>query len=79
MREVLIGSTRMLIPGILSGLVLAAGVARVVRYVFIGVNVLNPTTYLVVASLQVMIVAVACVAPALKASRVDPMVALRTD
>lgn len=79
MRDVLLGSTKMLIPGIAIGLLLAAGAARLVRFVFIGVNVLNPTTYLVVAIVEVLIVVFACVAPAVKASRVDPLVALRSE
>ena len=79
MRDVLISSTRMLIPGISLGLLLAAGAARLVRYIFIGVNVLNPATYLVVAVVQVMIVIMACLAPAIRASRVDPLIALRAE
>jgi hypothetical protein len=79
MREVLIGSTRLLIPGMLAGLLLAAAAARLVRIVFIGVNVLNPTTYVVVALVQVLIVVVACLGPALRASRVDPLIALRSE
>jgi len=47
--------------------------------VFIGVNVLNPATYLIAALLQVLIVLVACIAPAIRASRVDPLTALRAE
>lgn len=78
-RDVLFGSTRMLIPGMTVGVLLAAGAARFVRYVFIGVNVLNPSTYVVVAIVQVAIVLVACIAPAITASRIDPLVALRAE
>ena len=35
--------------------------------------------YLAVALAQGAVVAVACIGPALRASRVDPLVALRTD
>jgi predicted permease len=79
MRDVLLGSTRMLIPGVTIGLLLTAAAARLVRYIFIGVNVLNPATYLVVAILQVVIVLVACIGPAIRASRVDPLIALRSE
>jgi len=79
MRDVLLGSTKMLIPGITIGLLLAAAAARLVRYLFIGVNVLNPATYLIVAIVQVLIVVTACMWPAIKASRVDPLIALRTE
>jgi predicted permease len=76
--DVLGGSARLLVPGLLAGTLIAAGGARLVQAAFIGVNVLNPITYLAVALLECAVVIVACVAPALRASRVDPLVALRT-
>ena len=79
MRDVLLSSTRMLVPGLTIGLLLAAGVAQLVRFMFIGVNVLNPTTYLIVAVIQVVIVVIACIGPAVRASRVDPLTALRAE
>jgi ABC-type antimicrobial peptide transport system permease subunit len=79
MRDVLLSSTRMLIPGITIGLLLAAGAAQLVRFMLIGVNVLNPSTYLVVAVIQVLIVVIACIGPAVRASRVDPLTALRAE
>ncbi len=79
MHEVLRSSVAMLVPGIAIGLLLAAAAARLVRFIFIGVNVLNPWTYLIVAAAQVLIVLIACVGPAIRASRVDPLVALRMD
>jgi len=79
MRDVLVSSTRMLIPGVTIGLLLAAGVAQLVRFMFIGVNVLNPATYLIVAVIQVAIVVIACIGPAIRASRVDPLTALRSE
>ena len=79
MRDVLRGSVAMLVPGVIVGLLLAAAAARLIRVVFIGVNVLNPTTYLVVALVETAIVVIACIGPALKASRVDPLIALRSE
>src|SRR5262249_6608600 len=77
--DVLRGSARLLAPGLAAGLVVAAILAQLARAALIGVNVLNPTTYLVVALLQSAIVVLACVRPALKASRVDPLIALRSE
>ena len=57
----------------------AAGVARLTQAVFLGVNVLDPLVYLGVALAHAVIVVVACIGPALRASRLDPVVALRTD
>ncbi|HWI18385.1 MAG TPA: ABC transporter permease [Vicinamibacterales bacterium] len=79
MRDVLASSIRMLIPGVIIGLVLAAAAAQLARFMFIGVNVLNPATYVVVALVQTGIVVIACIAPALRASRVDPLTALRAE
>jgi predicted permease len=77
--EVLKSSVVLLIPGLLTGLLLAAAAARLTRAVFLGVNVLNPSVYLAVALAHCLIVVVACIGPALRASRLDPLVALRTD
>lgn len=77
LREVLESSVRMLIPGVMVGVLLAAAAARLAQFMFVGVNVLNPMTYVAVAALQAAIVLIACVGPALRAARIDPLVALR--
>jgi putative ABC transport system permease protein len=77
--DVLRSSLALLLPGLAIGTILAASVARLIQVVFLGVNVLNPLTYLAVALLQTIIVIVACLAPALRAARVDPLVALRAE
>lgn len=79
MAEVLRSAGRLLVPGLVVGLLLAAGLAQLAQSVLIGVNVLNPLSYLAVALVQGAIVAFACLAPALRASRVDPLVALRAE
>lgn len=76
--DVLKSSVAMLLPGLIGGTVLAAGVARLARVAFIGVDVLNPMTYLAVALLECVVVIAACIGPALRASRVDPLIALRS-
>jgi len=77
--EVLRGSLSLLLPGLATGTLLAAVVARLVQVIFVGVNVLNPITYLGVALLEVTIVLAASIAPAVRAARVDPLVALRAE
>ncbi|HEX2453872.1 MAG TPA: ABC transporter permease [Vicinamibacterales bacterium] len=77
--EVLRGSLSLLVPGLVTGTLLAAALARLVQSIFVGVNVLNPLTYLAVAVLECGIVIAASVGPALRASRVDPLVALRAE
>ena len=76
---VLKDTARLLGPGLIVGMLLAVAAAQLIRVVFIGVNVLNPTTYLLVALAQSAIVLAACTAPALRAARVDPLLALRAE
>lgn len=77
--DVLGSSAALLFPGLIAGTLIAAGAARLVQAAFVGVNVLNPLTYVAVALLECAIVVVACISPALRASRVDPLVALRSE
>lgn len=79
MTDVLGSSARLLVPGLVIGILLAAAGARLIQALFLGVNVLNPATYLAVALIECAIVLVACIGPALRASRVDPLVALRSE
>ncbi len=78
LRDVLTSGLWMLVPGLIAGLVFAATGARLAQVVFVGVNVLNPITYLAVALLQAAIVLLACIGPALAslAGRSDPGAAL---
>jgi putative ABC transport system permease protein len=77
--DVLKGSIALLVPGLITGLMLAAAAARLTQALFVGVNVLNPLIYLAVALAQCAIVVLACIGPALRASRMDPLAALRMD
>ena len=54
-------------------------VSRREHAIFVGVNVLNPLVYLGVAAMQGGIVLIACLGPALRAARIDPLLALRGD
>ena len=76
--EVLKGGAALLVPGLMAGTLVAAVVARLAQAIFVGVNVLNPATYLAVALLEAVVVVAACIGPALRAARVDPIVALRS-
>jgi len=65
--------------GVVSGLVVAFAVSRVLSSLVFGVEVRDPLTYVAVAIGLGIVALVACVIPARKASRVDPIVALRYD
>jgi putative ABC transport system permease protein len=65
--------------GIGAGIVGALAFSRVLASLVFDVPVRDPLTYLVVAFTLTIVAFAACVIPARKASRVDPMVALRCD
>lgn len=77
--NVLRDTARMFLPGLVAGTLLAAALAQLLRVAFYGVDVLNPLTYLAVGLLETLIVLVASIRPALQASRVDPLKALRSE
>ena len=65
--------------GIAIGLVLAAGLSQVIRKFLFGVTATDGLTFAVVAVLFTAVAAAASLVPARRASRVDPMVALRSE
>jgi predicted permease len=67
----------MLIAGVLVGLPLAYVLARVSESLLFGVKASNPAIYLVGLVLIAVVAVVACYVPARRATRVDPLVALR--
>ena len=79
--------TRVLVPrwprlaafGIVIGLAAAVAVTRVMRSMLIGVSATDPLTFVAITGLFVAVAALACWIPARRASRLDPLVALRED
>ncbi len=68
---------RLAVIGVALGLVLSAGLARVVSSVLIGVSAYDLTAFIVVPILLGIVALVACLIPARRATKVDPLVALR--
>ena len=77
--DVLRQGMRLLLPGFAIGALVAVAVARLAQSLFLGVNVLNPLTYLIVGAVECAVVIVACLGPAIRASRVVPLIALRSE
>jgi ABC-type antimicrobial peptide transport system permease subunit len=63
--------------GIVMGVGLALGLTRLISEFSFGVKPTDPATYAVVALGLTVVALLACYLPARRASRVDPMVALR--
>jgi len=68
---------RMVMLGIVIGVAAGVALSRYLSSLFFGVSPANPSTYLEVALLMIGIALVACLLPAWRAIRVNPMVALR--
>jgi ABC-type antimicrobial peptide transport system permease subunit len=65
--------------GIAIGIAAAGLLGRTITSLVFGVSVWDPPTYGLVAGVLTLVALVSCIAPALRASRVDPMVALRLE
>jgi len=78
-RQVLTQAAWLVGVGVVLGLGGALVLARVLEARLFGVSPLDPVTYLGAALLFVFVSLAACLAPLRTATRVDPMVALRSD
>jgi hypothetical protein len=65
--------------GLAIGLVASLGVTRVLRGLLYGVSPTDPVVFGGVATLLAVIALVACLVPARRAARIDPMAALRSE
>ena len=69
----------MVIIGLVLGLAGAFAVTRVFASLLLGVGTTDPLTFVGVAALLVVIALLACWIPARRATKVDPLVALRQE
>jgi predicted permease len=76
-RMVLRQGVALVLIGTMIGLACAVGVSRSMAGVLYGVRPLDPPTFAGVAGLLIAVAVIACYIPARRATRVDPMVALR--
>lgn len=63
--------------GLIAGLGLALATSRLLSGLLFGVTTSSPTPYLVVSALLLIVAVAACIAPARRAMRVDPAIAIR--
>jgi putative ABC transport system permease protein len=78
-RLVLRDGLRMTLPGLLAGIVLAWLVTRTVAHLLYNVATVDPAAYLLTFAALAAACTLACLIPARRATKIDPMVALRAE
>ena len=79
LRLVMSQGARLTIVGLLAGLAGAAALTRVMASMLYGVSPLDPATFVLVGVVLALVAVVASYFPARRATRVDPVVALRAE
>ena len=77
LRLVLTQGMRLALAGAVVGIALALGLTRYAKELLFGVKPVDPVTFLLVTLLLLSVTLLACFVPARRATRVDPVVALR--
>jgi putative ABC transport system permease protein len=79
LQMVLLDGLRPALFGLGFGLVASMGASRLIRSMLYGTQPLDPAVFAAVAVTLLLVAAAACMVPAWRASRLDPMQALRTE
>jgi predicted permease len=77
LRQVLWEGMRLALAGLAIGIIAALALTRVLTSLLFEVRATDPTTFVVVSSLLACVALAACYFPARRATKVDPLVALR--
>jgi putative ABC transport system permease protein len=79
LRLMLLDGLQPALIGLGLGLAASVGAGQLIRSVLYGTQAVDPVVFAAVTATLVVVAAIACLAPAWRASRLDPMQALRTE
>jgi putative ABC transport system permease protein len=79
LRNVLLNGLRPALIGLVLGLAASIGAARLIQSMLYATQPLDPAVFAAVSAMLLLVAALACFVPAWRASRLDPMQALRTE
>ena len=68
-----------IVAGLALGAFAAFGLTRLLSSLIYGVSATDPTTFAAVTALLAAVAVLACMIPAVRATRIDPVVALRSE